>query len=404
MSSNTVAFLTRLATRFLLAIAALLGVTAIAFSLYVHFTGQGYFWRALSATYLDGHVTAHIDDARNFPQREIASGASQPWPRHPKYNSDTLSEEAQEWHRQYQTAAFLVIQDGQLRFEQYFSPYTKQSATNSFSMAKTVTTMQIGAAIEQGLIPQFDTPLVHYLPEYKNNPRAAKATVAQLSSMTSGHDWDEQYYMPLNIMTELYFSEDAETLVLGRGFEREPASAFEYSSGSSQLLGVVLRRALQAQDPTLTISRHLSETFWKPLGMEQNASYGLDLAPEGMGLERAYCCIHSNARDFAKFGQLLLQDGAWNGQQILAKDFVERMRTPTLVPYYGHSLWLDLNYKHPFYFLQGHLGQYVIVVPSKKMVIVRLGQTRDKNRRGAGGYHPQEVYDFVDEAVRIAAS
>jgi len=340
----------------------------------IQLTGYSYFWRALSATYLEGKTTAHIDDANNFAQRIIEAGPVQEWNKHPQYNQKKLSDDLTRYLNQYKTAAFLVVHRGELLHEQYFSPYNGKSRTNSFSVAKTITTMQVGMAVDQGYIASFDAPITDHLPQYKNDPRGQKATVAQLSSMKSGHDWTENYYLPLNITTHLYFGKDARQLVWSQGFEREPGVEFEYSSGSTQLLGVLLENALKAKDPSLTISQHLSRSLWTPLGMSSDAIYTLDRDGDQGGIERTYCCIFATAKDFAKLGQLLLQDGAWRGQQLLKKEFVDQMRQPDLKPFYGHSLWMDWKYKHPFYLMQGHQGQYVIIVPSKELVVVRLGQ------------------------------
>ena len=356
----------------------------------------------MAATYLQGHATAHIDDANNFEQRLIAAGAAQDWPKAPRYNQQPLAPETQAYLKQYGTAGFLVVHNGALLHEQYFAPYDQSSRTNAFSVAKTITTMQVGMAIQQGIIASFDSAITTRLPEYAANAWAAKATLAQLSSMTSGHDWTENYYLPINITTELYFGKNARELVLGQGFEREPGSAYEYSSGSTQLLGVYLQRALDAKEKDLTISAHLSRSLWQPLGMQRDGIYTLDRDGAQGGIERTYCCIFATARDFAKFGQLLLQDGRWQGQTLLDPGFVERMRKPGLKPYYGHSLWLDWQYQHPFYLMQGHQGQYVIVVPSKQLVVVRLGQFRNKTDKGPNGIIPSEVYRFVDQAVALA--
>jgi CubicO group peptidase (beta-lactamase class C family) len=362
-------------------------------------SGHGYIWHALSATYLKGHATAHIDDAADFAQRTIATGTPVPWPRDARHNRDPLEPDTLAHLRRHGSAAFLVAQDGALLHETYFAPYDADSRTNSFSVAKTLTTMQVGLAVAQGLVSGFDASLVERLPEYAADPRGRRATVAQLSAMKAGHDWTEHYYLPLNVTTELYYGGDAAGLVLRQGFEREPGSAFEYSSGSTQLLGVFLQRALAAHEPGLTIAEHLSRSLWKPLGMARDAIYTLDR--EG-GIERTYCCVFATARDFARLGQLLLQDGEWQGRPLLDRALVERMRTPDLVPYYGHSLWMDLKYTHPFWFMQGHQGQYVIGVPSKRLVIVRTGRFRDKDTKGPDGRTPAEVYRFVDQAVALS--
>lgn len=382
-----------------LAVAAMLLLAAGA----VQFSGHGYFWRALGATYLQGHATAHIDDADNFARRTIATGTPRPWPKDPRYNRRELEPTLRSHLARHGTAAFLVAQDGALIHEQYFAPYDADSRTNGFSVAKTITTMQVGLAVGQGFVSGFDAPLTERLPEYAGDARGAKATVAQLSAMKAGHDWTEHYYLPLNVTTELYYGGDAAGRVLRQGFEREPGRVFEYSSGSTQLLGVFLQRALAAREPGLTISAHLSRSLWQPLGMRRDALYTLDRPGEQGGIERTYCCVFATAQDFARLGQLLLQDGEWDGRPLLDRAFVERMRTPDLEPYYGHSLWMDWTYAHPFYYMQGHQGQYVIVVPSLRLVVVRLGRYRNKQDKGPDGRTPAEVYRFVDQAVALAA-
>ena len=381
----------------------LLGVLVFV-ALAIQLIGHGYFWKALSATYLQGHSTAHIDDADNFAQRKIATSQPLTWEKDAAFNKEPLNSATLSYLQQYKSAAFLVAKNGKLLHETYFSPYTEASRTNSFSMAKTVTTMQVGLAVQQGLISSFDAPITPFLPEYAGNARGTKATLSQLSAMKAGHDWTENYKLPFNVTTDLYYGKDAEKLVLNQDFEREPGTEYEYSSGSTQLLGVILKRAIQKKNPQSNVSEHLSQSLWQPLGMEKDAIYTLDRPGEEGGMERTYCCIFATARDYAKLGQLLLQDGQWGGTQLLDKAFVERMRKPDLQAYYGHSLWMDWTYKHPFYFMQGHQGQYVIVVPSHQLVVLRLGQQRNKTDLGPNGMTPLEVYSFVDEAVRLAQS
>ena len=390
--------LKKIFTRLGLGLLALFVLLALAIQL----TGHGYFWKALSATYLQGHSTAHIDDANNFAQRKIATAQPLAWEKDAVFNKTLLNSATLSYLQQYKSAAFLVAKNGKLLHETYFAPYNESSRTNSFSIAKSITTMQVGLAVKQGLIPSFDTPITQFLPEFAGNARASKATISQVSAMKAGHDWTENYKLPFNVTTDLYYGKDAEKLVLNQDFEREPGTEYEYSSGSTQLLGVILKRAIQKKNSQSNISEHLSQSLWQPLGMEKDAIYTLDRAGEDGGMERTYCCIFATARDFAKLGQLLLQDGQWGGKQLLDKAFVDRMRKPDLQPYYGHSLWMDWTYKHPFYSLQGHQGQYVIVVPSLQLVVVRVGQYRNKAVLGPNGRIPLEVYSFVDEAVRMA--
>jgi CubicO group peptidase (beta-lactamase class C family) len=373
----------------------------LAAAAYVHWGGHRYFWTALQHTYLDGHNTAHIDDARNFVQVPVAGGVEQPWPQAPQ--GVPLSAATQAFLTEHRSAAFLVAHQGNLVHESYFAPYNAESRTNGFSMAKTLITLLAGAAVADGVAPSLDAPLARWLSEYANHPQGAKATLAQLSAMTSGHEWTEHYYLPLNPTTELYFGGHVEVTVLRQGFEREPGSAFEYSSASTQVLAVALQRALRERDPQASLSQYLSARLWQPLGLAQ-ASWSLDRPREQGGMEMAYCCVHSRARDMLRIGQLLLQQGQWNGQALLPADFVQRITQPNgQVRHYGLGLWMDPDAPVPFYFLQGHLGQYVIVVPSHELVVLRTGQYRTK----ATQRHPvipEEVYLYVDEALRMVGA
>lgn len=359
--------------------------------------GHGYIWNALRYTYLQGHNTAHIDDARNFAQAPIAGGAPQPWP---AAASRPLSAGMADYLRRHRSAAFLVLHRGVPVHETYFPPYGPDSRTNVFSMAKTVMTMLTGAAVAEGIVPSFDAPLSTWVTEYANHPQGRSATLAQLSGMTAGHEWDENYYLPLNPTTELYFGGNARGTVLRHGFERDPGSGYEYSSATTQLLGIALQRALQAREPGLTLAAYASRRLWQPLGLAE-ASWSLDRPRADGGMELAYCCIHTSARNMARLAQLLLQDGRWNGQPVLPAGFVKRMTSPNgHVSHYGHGLWMDPRHDPPFYFMQGHLGQYAIVVPSRELVIVRLGQWRTKERKRHPSI-PEEVYLYVEEALAM---
>jgi CubicO group peptidase (beta-lactamase class C family) len=245
----------------------LIGVLAA----YIQFGGHSYFWTALRHTYLDGHNTAHIDDAANFEQAAVPSTIAKPWLQDERAAQTRIAPDLLQSLQTERSAAFLVIHQGKLLHETYFAPYTATSQTNSFSMSKTVVTMLTGAAVADGFIPSFDTPLSRYLPEYANDPRGSKATLAQLSAMTSGHEWTEHYYLPLNPTTKLYFGGDVTGTVLAQGFERDPGAEFEYSSASTQVLALALQRALQARQPELTLSTYLASRFWQPMGMEGDA-------------------------------------------------------------------------------------------------------------------------------------
>ncbi len=324
-------------------------VMACLIVLALYFTGNDYVFRGFQLTYLKGQKTANIDDYPDFDNNIIMAAAPRVWQEHPQYNQISLTDTLQKELDDYQTAAFIVIKNNQLLSENYYNGYAQNSLTNSFSMAKSITTMLLGKAIEQGYIKGLDQKITDFLPEYKNDPYGKLCTIGDLSAMTSGYDWDEDYYFPINPTAKAYYGTEIEQQMLSRKFVRRPGGAFTYQSGDTQLLGIILKRALNGK----SLSTYMQEEFWQPMGMELDAQWSKDQAD---GMEKTYCCFNSNARDFAKLGQLLLNKGHWYGKQILSPKFVETMITPNAKAFpnskdhvYGYSIWTDSQYKTPFY-------------------------------------------------------
>lgn len=356
-------------------------------------TGHKYILTGLSRTYLAGHVTANIDDHRVFETRRIAAGEPQPWARHPNFRLGVLPAELSQYMRSNDGVGFLAIQDGMLLAEMYRDGYGPDSKTNSFSMAKTVVTLLLGIAIEEGYVAGLDQPLADFLPEFSRDPNGRSASIGSLSTMTSGYSWNEHYYSPFSPTVELLYSDDVEKFVLNGRFDTPPEEFFYYSSASTELLALTLTRALRARHPDATLSDYLAEKLWQPLGMNADGLWHLD----NSGMELAYCCISTNARNFAKLGQLMLQDGQWEGRQLVPKSFVEMMRTPNAAKNYGYSVWINESNNPPFYSFQGHLGQYIVVVPEHELVLVRLGRSRDDGRSSMN-----EVLPFyIQQALNI---
>ncbi|MRX28624.1 serine hydrolase [Kangiella sp. HZ709] len=354
-------------------------------------TGHGYILTAIARTYLVGNTTANINDYRQFDTRVIESGKAQAWPESPDYPKP-ISNKLQDHLTKHNAAAFLVIHKGQLISENYFKNYDRDSKTNSFSMAKSILTMMLGKAIEEGYIENLQQPLIEFLPEFKNDPLGQSATIGSLSTMTSGYDWDEHYYSPFSPTVELLYGDDVEDFVLSRSFSSEPEQTFYYSSASTQLLAIVLDRALKAKNPDWTLTDYLSQKLWQPLGMNDAALWHLD----DEGMELAYCCISSNARNFGKFGQLMLQGGFWNNQQLLDPYFIQLMSEPFKVPNYGYSTWINQDNEAPYYALRGHLGQRVIIVPEYQLVVVRLGETDGNGIVASEQFYIKEALKMIE--------
>jgi len=341
-------------------------------------TGNAYIFRGLQLTYFKGEATANIDDYVDFDNRTIRAGEPITWQKRPDFDQVVLTPTLQNVLDTDETVAFAIIKDGKLVYENYWQDYGPDSHTNSFSMAKTVATMLYLKAVEDGYIDSVNEPITTWLPEYANNEYAQNCTLADLSAMTSGYDWTEDYYFPINPTAESYYGHDLVKQMVNRHFVEPCGGNFEYSSGDTQMLGIALARALEPHG--YTVSSYLEEKFWQPLGMQGDGYWSLDGAAN---IEKVYCCLNASALDFAKFGQLLLNGGKWQGEQLLSKAHVDLMITPNVdafaagqAPIYGHSVWTDMDSPIPYYAMLGHLGQRVLVLPEEDAIIIRLGKQK----------------------------
>ncbi len=352
-----------------------------------------YLITAVRTVYFHGHKTAFLDDYKYFPNREIKRGVAQPWHIAKDYNTVKATERLESTNKDLQTVAFMIIKNDSIWYESYYDGYDKDSKSNSFSMAKSVVSAALGKAIMEGKIKSLDQKVIDFLPELEGAYKD-QLTVGDLSSMASGLNWDEQYYSPLSIVTRAYFDKDLRKVMLGLDINTQPGQHFEYKSGDTQLLAMVLEKAVKKP-----LAVYVSEKFWQPLGAENDALWQLD--HEGDGIEKAYCCIASNARDFARFGKLYQQHGKWEGQQILDSAFVAKSIQPRFPesPEYGYGWWLN-NYRNKsMFYMRGHLGQFVIVIPEDDMIIVRLGHL--KGLQTTADAHSNDFYIYVDEAYQM---
>ena len=356
-------------------------------------TGNSFLITAVERVYLQGNTTANINDHTAFYTRAIKTSDPKPLPNSKNYNKKALTPEFNAYLEEFDAAAYLVIEDGEVVNEHYFNGYTDRSKTNSFSMAKTVLTMMVGAAIESGYIDSLEQKLTDFLPEFKSDPLAKNATIGNLSLMNSGYEWTEHYYSALSPTVELLYGPDIEDFLLKGKFTAEPGSFWEYSSASTQLLGIVLKRALEQNGVQSTLSEYLSDTIWQPLNMNDDALWHTD----DSDLELVFCCLNTNARNYAKLGLLMLNQGKWNNTQVIPADFINKMIQPLGQPYYGYSTWLNLDKQPPHYMFSGHLGQFIVVVPEHNMVVVRLGERNDT----AVGFMEITVPKLVEQALKL---
>lgn len=337
-------------------------------------TGNGYILKAIRVTYLTGHTSAYLDDHEYFDNRSIKTAVAQPWPMSIDYNKTQSTASLDSIHRSTQSIAYLIIKNDSLWYEAYYGGYTKDSETNSFSMAKSIIAAALGKALELGYIKSLDEKVKNYLPEL-TGLYADSLTIRNLVTMQSGLQWDESYYSPFSITTKAYFYNDLSKALLELPITEAPNQGFKYQSGDTQLLAMVLSKAL----PT-SISEFVSTYFWQPMHAEKDALWQYNKAD---GVEKAYCCIASNARDFARFGKLYKDKGLWNGVPILGADYIAASTTAAdpAAPTYGYGWWLGEYQGKKIIYMDGHLGQYVIAIPEDNLLIIRLGHQTDKKSR-----------------------
>ena len=351
-----------------------------------------YLLKAVRTIYFNGHTTAFLEDYKYFDNRKIENGIPQPWANSKHYNSIKPTAELEKMHQQIGTVAFLIIKNDSIWSESYYDNYSKNSKSNSFSMAKSIVSASLGKAILEGKIKSLNQKVSDFFPEFKQG-KSATMTVGDLSSMASGLDWDESYYSPFSITTRAYFDDDLNGVILGLKGVDTPGTSYKYLSGNTQLLAMCVEKAVGK-----SLADYVSEKFWKPMGAENEALWQTD--KEG-GIVKAYCCIASNARDFARFGKLYKQNGKWNGQQILDSTFIATSTKPRFAdsPEYGYGWWLSDYNNKKIYYMRGHLGQYVIVIPEDDLIIVRLGHQNARSTNGT--VHSDDFYLFIDETYKM---
>lgn len=361
----------------------------------LYITDTDYLIKAVRTIYLKGYTTAYLEDYKEFDNEVVANGTPQPWPNHKDYNTAKETDALIKMNKDMGTIAYVIIKNDSIWFENYYQGFDENSKSNSFSMAKSYVSGLMEKAIEQGYIKSLDQPVGDFFKEFSEG-KAAKMTVGDLSSMCSGTNWDESYYSPLSITTRAYFDDDLSKVILGLKVVDEPGQVYKYASGDTQLLAMVIEKATGKK-----MYDYLSEIFWKPLGSENPTLWQVD--SKDHDLVKAYCCIASNAKDFARYGKLFKDHGKWNGKQILDSAFVAKSLTPRFAasPEYGYGWWLLQNYKGKDYFMmRGHLGQYVIVQPDDNLIIVRLG---DRSGKEEGRVDPftDDIYTYIDEGYQM---
>jgi CubicO group peptidase (beta-lactamase class C family) len=373
-------------------------VVFVLINIIILFSGRLYLYKGLANTYFKGQSGPSATEYQIFNNRKIEAKDPAPLLHSLIYNSKKISEETEDLLRQYEAHAFVIVKNDSLIHEHYWDGFSDTSHTNSFSVAKTYCSALLGCALKDGYIKSLDQAVGDFIPEYKQGPKG-KITLRHLVTMTSGIDFNESYVNPFAYPAEGYYGKDVLKACTQYEVGEEPGKVFRYLSGNSALLGICISRAVGKP-----LSYYLSDRLWKDLQCEQPAWWSLDKKD---GQEKGFCCINSNATDFARLGMLYLNHGKWKGKQIIDSEYVANSVVPfdckeedgTPNKTYGYNWWLTEHKGEKIFYARGILGQYVICVPSKKMVIVKLA--RKRRPKNSTAHCPEDVSMLIDVAIKM---
>lgn len=276
------------------------------------------------------------------------------------------------------TTAFLVIKDDVILYENYFNGYQRESIVTSFSIAKSLTSLMVGAAIDDGFIESLDDSLTRYLPELAQvDPGYQEVTLGHLLAMKSGIAFKDTD-IPWHDKSRAYYHPYLRTVVTRLPLAGKPGESFVYNTFNPILLGMVLEKATG-----LPVARYVEARLWQRLGAEFDASWSIDSEADAMAkMESGF---NARAVDYARIGWLVLHRGNWQGEQLLSSGWVDlsmKIDPANQVAkfgenvYYQNGWWVIGPNQQDRYtvYAWGHLGQYLFLYPDENMLVLRFGK------------------------------
>jgi len=341
----------------------------------LYFSGNMHLIRAVRFTYLSGQSGPSIDEFKRFPSVTLKAVNPEPWPMTFDHNRHQPDPKAFKTMSDYSSVAFAVFHCDSVLFEHYWEGYDANRPSNSFSMAKSIVSLAVGVCLDEGLIKSLDDEVENYIGRFADTG----LTVRHVLQMRSNINFDEKYGDPFGFVSRAYYGDDQLTLLDNYELVGQPGTEWEYLSGNTLLLALIVEKA-----SGMGVADFVNDRIWRHLAPENEALWITDEE----GLEKAFCCFISTARDFARFGKLVMQRGYWDGKPIVSEAYITEMLNPVMVTdaesnmvdYYGMQWWLGQYENHDFFYMRGMLGQYVICFPEEDLIIVRLGHKRSKEK------------------------
>lgn len=358
--------------------------------------GYGYILKGLAFAYLRGQKGPGIKEHHLFYNYELKSSSPEVW--NDNYPDFQISVEDSIFLDSIQTAGFLVIKDKEIIHESYYNEFNDSIPTNSFSAAKSMVSLCVGIAIDEGHIKSVDQKVSEFIPEFKKD-NLSNISIRHLLSMSSGLSWSESGKNPYSNNAEAYYGSNLRVLVTSQKAVSEPGEFFDYKSGDTQLLTYIIEKSTG-----LSLGEYFYEKIWSKINTERKGYWNLD---KENGDAKGFCCLYAVPRDYAKLAQLILNNGQWNGKQIVSKDYLQKCLFPEKEitekdgeenKRYCWQWWYAKIDGKEVHYARGLLGQYYIAVPEDDLIIVRTGWKRKKV--GEDG-HPKDFWDYIKIAYKM---
>ncbi len=315
-----------------------------------------------------------------------------------------------EYMKVHSVLAFLVIRNDTILYEKYREGFTPGRVHNSFSVAKSITSALLGAALADGSIKSLEQPVTDFLPSLANKPAYRGVTVRNLFEMKSGlrHSQAEGNFLEAARSDEarIYYSSNTRKAVANMPRVVAPGTKWVYKDTDAELMGLVIANATGK-----TISQYTQEVLWHPIGAEFDASWSLDRKE---GAEKTASGFNATARDFARFARLYLDTGKFNGKQIIPAEWVRASVSVDLnrrEPEYSrwwqmqHSYywWHPLQPRQGDFYADGALGQRIYVDPATRTIMVQLANDSDQEFpfRKIAAYLSGKTWDYPQSIAAI---
>lgn len=323
-------------------------------------------------------------DAKKFPKQEIHCGnTASEWSyaaeqldldRFQVTYKDGHKESLTELLENKVTNAFIIIKDNKILVERYFNKYTTDKTHGSFSVSKGMLSTMLGLAINDGLIGSLEDPITKYIPELlKNDSAFGKISIHHLLDMSSGIKIRGRDASLFGDLAKTYYGNNWARFMSTIEIEIAPGERHQYNQTDPELMSLIISRVTGK-----SLSDYFSEKIWSKISTQPAFwnTYGKD------GLEKGFCCFNARPQDYARFAQLYLQKGKWDGEQLIPEawiDFVTTLEQPIESDYVFdfHKYWFPANDGSGDYTAQGYNGQFIYIDPAKNLAILRFAKKEE---------------------------